>query len=1217
MQQPDDRQSWQSGVAGTIVLPPLSRHMTESQDASKQRSSSAASISFDADGRVLSASPEAAAALGYGSSADLIGVFLSSLIGDEAAITVLDRVIAAEEQGIHSQDSEFAESGIVKFVRQDGTRIPLDTFVTPENSGGWLTLLDPAGGTTGPGDAGQPISQIDVAATLRTLVETTRTAASAEEVCQGFAHQLRASIGADELVIARSGSVNGMYEAISHFTPEGSLPNSGSVDLPPSLIPANGAGPVQADSLDTLALFDPAVIGGTEITGAFLATRAELADGAHLLIIATAPPSHQWPESTSLLVETGALSLASAVHAAELRIHLATQSRTRETVRQVGLLASQDNDGNFLDAALKVIARRLPISAISIHASDSVTGRCYVAATAGQSEEEYGDLAPAFEWDLPGSLEQRVLNSGRPAFLSASSREMTSIPPATISRWRSQGLQAVAAIPLREAGEPVGVLIAGLTSDSLRQIDLFRLMESIAPAVHLGIGLTGGGPGAVPPIDESTPDSGFVSPKVLLALTRAASESHDSETLFASVTEWLLEIVPSARVAWGTIDRHNRTYRRVCDYAPGSDSSTTEGLVVIAEEEFGTLDLSGLNLGEPGSEIGQLNSMRAAVVVDQRVLAVVTVWPREGEPFEANDLARLDRVNEFIAAPLARILETEAILGRQRERDMVSKLGAQAAQFHEPAPAFRSMRTELESLFPHDRVIFVELDTFTEIAVALYDSDASPVDPVRTSFPISVLPSAEIVESTEPLVVSFDPNQARDLFSDFNSLLSVPVSATDGPAGFLLLLGQDAEAFTPAQTGLATLLSDQLTGAQAGWHAYRSTREAARDLREVRKQLNLILESAPVAIISTDPNGVCTWLDGHGLETLGVEREEMLGRSIFELTGKMPELEDAIRQALRGVPATAVTPIGSHSAEVWAQPVTALDGSVNGVTLIGYDVSAQVRSRRVLAENRELQSTLKQRSRIVSTVSHELRNQLTSIIAYTDVLSFGADDQLSERQAHALSVIQRTAGKLDTMISDLLGLDYELDLNEVNVGNFMREIIDAQEPIFSSARQTLSLSLPDVECTVKADHLRLSQVVTNLLSNASKYSPAQAIISVEVNVSGDQLEICVADNGPGIPPDQVEHVWETGTRLANTHSRTVPGSGLGLSIARKIVELHGGKTELESELGVGTRVTVTLPGVAVDTRMVVKQSQKPAAAKAAKLKPVAGSRTRRQRRSAS
>lgn len=1194
--------------------------MQDSPDASAQRTSNGAKIGFDADGRVLSVSGAAAKVLGYRDAEELTGRPLSSLIGEEAAITLLDSVFAAEELGLVSNglDADQLSEHRVTFARQDGSRVSLETMLTPENSGGWLTLIDSRGGRSKPSTGPDANREIDVAAVLRSVAIRTGGLSNPLEICTEYARQINEAIRPDELIIARSSDIAGVYDALAEATGDDVTGDAGTVDLPSALIPAHGSSPVQVASLEALALFEPAVISGREATGAFLAARANAPDGAHILVIATAKAGTEWNDSAVLLVEAAALTVATSLYSADLSKKLGAASRAQETVRQIGVLASTDHDGGFLNSARRVMARRLPVSAISIHVADPVTGRCYVAATSGQSDDEHGDLAPGFEWDLAGSLEQQVLKSGRPVFISSSSLERVSVPPETIARWRSRGLYAIAAIPMKEAGQAVGVLVAGFSSAPPDRSDLFRLMESIAPAVHLGVGLSAGRPGIEPEPDESASDLGFISPKTLLALTRAATESPDSATLFASVTEWMLEIIPTHRVAWGVIDPDTRTYRRIYHYDPGSDSLEANESVPVDDEELQTLDMPALNVTEPGYGSDAAEAVRAAVMSDKQLLAVVTAWPRDDdEPFTEVNLARLERINEFIAGPLARVMETEAVIEVQHKQRIVMSVGAQASSYSDPEQALRNVRPLITKLLPHERAVLIEVDEFAKLAHVRYDSDTLPNETETVSLPLAPFSALGISDAEESDFHSLNEIVASDLFEGFASVVSIPVGSDDSALNMLLLLSEGMMNDSDEQLKLADALSAQLTIAHGGWNAHRSTREATRDLREVRRQLNLLLDSAPVAIISTDANGVCTWLEGHGLQVLGIKREQMLGTSIFELTGKLPELEDVIRQALRGAPASAVTPIGPHSAEVWAQPVTEIDGTVKGITIVGYDVSADVRNKKVLVENRELQKTLKERSRTVSTVSHELRNQLTSIIAYTDVLSFASEDQLTERQAHALSVIQRTAGKLDVMISDLLGLDYELDVSEVDVSSFMREIVDAQEPIFSSANQSLSLSLPNVPCTVQADHLRLTQVVTNLLSNASKYSPPEAKVSVEVAINDEHLEICVIDNGPGIPTDQLERVWDSGTRLASSSSRSVQGSGLGLSIARKIVELHGGTASIQSELGVGTTVTVSLPGVTVDQKMELKPSRKSPASNVIKLKPAAGSRGRGRRRKTS
>lgn len=1180
-----------------------------------------ATIGVDVDGRVLSASSSAATALGYSRPEELQGVSLAELVGDEDAHRLLDRIAApGDARGLYhvyaGENAASAQDRIITFIRHDGSRTTLNSVVTPGMNGSRITSIDPASGGVANAEPLAGFSApMDVAGILRRLAEQSGSIGDVSEITSRFATELVNAVSADSITVARSSAISGIYEPLARVSQPGGFSLTETIDLPPALIPQQGSGPIAVESLETLALFEPVIIYGEEFDGAYIAARADLHDGAHLLVIATAPGGKVWHESATLLLESGVLALAGTLRAAELDRRIASYSRASETVRQIGALASRDHNGGFLDAARKIIARRLPVSAISIHVADPVTGLCYVPEASSPGDEENGALAPDVEWQLAGSIEQRVLKTGAAVFTSAASSERLSVPPATIAHWRKSGLQAVAAIPLREAGEIVAIMLAGFSSPVSDYKEMIRLLESIAPAVHLGVGLSAGRPGADPEPEDSTDEAGFVSPKVLLAIAQDASESPDTLTLFASVTEWMREIIPCDRVAWGTIDRSTNTYHRAYRYDTTATVNSGDFTAQLTTEELGVIDIAGLGMAEPGLPQELDGSMRAAVTAGNRVLGVVTVWPRDDESFTSVNLARLERTCKMISGPLDRVLETEAVRKSLRKREEITQIGVLAAEFSDPAQAMRALRANICKIFPHDRALFIEIDQFDGIATVRYDSATLPNEPESPVISLSNLPSPDFAAADEPVSVSVSGgnDEPHPVFAGYESLLAIPIRANVGPECALLLLSETAKPANGEQVQLARSFSDQLKGALAGWHAYASTRDLRHDVNDIRKQLSLVLDSAPIALISVDANGVCLALEGHGLETLGIIREEMHGSPVFKITEDSPQLEDAIRQALRGELATALTPFGAYSVEVWAQPKTEIDGTVTGATLVWFDVSDRLRSNQANAEKRELQATLAERTDIIETASHDLRQQLQAIMINTELLSYDPQEKLSQGEAQALTVIQRSAEKLDKMIEDLPGLDYELIVSRVDVSNLMREIVEAQEQIFVAAGQTLSLSVPEQPYTVLADNLRVTQVVTNLLSNASKYSPSGAFVSIEVSVREDQLVICVIDTGPGIPSDQLERVWDTHIRLPSSDTKAVKGSGLGLAIARRFVEMHGGTASIESEVGFGTTVTVTLPG-AMPAEQVVDETGD-TAAKSASKSAASGTGTRRTRAS--
>ena len=1154
-----------------------------------------ATIGFDAEGRVMSVSAPAASALGYASGEDLQGLALSALIGKEASSALLRALQAhAHDDEDFLDEDELAPSGPVSFLKRDGSRVSLQTVVTPETSGGWITLIESATDRARSSSDG-----LSVRDALKLIARAASLADSEDGLATQLARSLRESLGTETVIVARSTAAPGLYDPIAVDSESQRVNATEPFELPAPLIPLPGDGPLAIDSADRLALFEPAVISGEELSGGYMAGRVEVSSGSHLLVIALNAVERSWTDDALLTFEAAGALTSSALRSLSLGDRVASATRDAETVRRVGLIASKSSDDAFMASARQTLARRIPVVALAVHSIDPVTSRCHVTAT---SSSETSPLAPENEWQLGGSLEQHVLRAGAPVIVSSSSRDRVNVSPASVRRWREHGLQAVIAVPLRERGQVTATLTAGFASPVESPQDAIRLLEAIAPAIQIGAGISSGKLSAPKQTQKSEQDPGYIEPELLLALTRAASESPDSETLFASVTEWLLEIIPSSRVTWGAVRRGSRSYRRMFTYDAASAGMPGEEETVLSTEELESLKSSGIGLPEPGQPLENSQTVRCAVMADQRIVGVVTVWAQDGELFSTEDLARIERVCEFVAGPLARIIDIESIRDAQVSRDQVATVGSQIASFIDPAQAFRSSKVQLSRIFPNDRILFLEFDHIASVAHVVYDSSITPGQPTpRNGMLISALPAPAIASAQEPITASLDGSAGRQpgsLFAGIRSLLSAPVTDTDGTAAALLFLSEEPEKYTADLRDLAQALASHLTGAFATWQAHRSSKEWTNELRETRKQLNSILGSAPVTLINIDNNGVCTRLEGHGLDTLGVRREDMLGKSIFELTGKLPQLEDAIRQALRGIPSNASATLGSKAAEVWAQPVINNDGTIGGVTVVGYDVSERIRSRRARSEVRELQALNRERTRFIGAVSHELRNPLHSIVFYADILSAGGPENLKPQQAQALSVIQDSSERLDALINDLTDLsrldtgDFGLDLATMDVSKFLHELVDAQKPMFEGAGQSLELDSADPCGSVQADKLRLTQVITNLLNNASKFSPKGTTVSVIAATQGSAVRITVADTGPGIAKDHLEHVFDAGYRVESEQTKSVPGTGLGLAIAKRITELHGGKITMESEPDKGTRVTITLPSVVITEEVVAEEPKR-------------------------
>lgn len=216
------------------------------------------------------------------------------------------------------------------------------------------------------------------------------------------------------------------------------------------------------------------------------------------------------------------------------------------------------------------------------------------------------------------------------------------------------------------------------------------------------------------------------------------------------------------------------------------------------------------------------------------------------------------------------------------------------------------------------------------------------------------------------------------------------------------------------------------------------------------------------------------------------------------------------------------------------------------------------------------------------SVAHEVRTPLSSLVASAEILAGDYAEMSPEEMQSTVMRIERAAVRLHTLVENVL------DAGSIRAGRFsihpepvgLADVLDSAlagiQPLLEEKQQRLVVDVAQDLPPVLADERRISQVFSNLMSNACKYGPAGEIIGVAARARGDELLIRVTDQGPGIPLPEQGELFERYFR-ASSSSRTSPGTGLGLAISKAIVEAHGGKMGLESEPGSGTAVWFTLP----------------------------------------
>ena len=231
------------------------------------------------------------------------------------------------------------------------------------------------------------------------------------------------------------------------------------------------------------------------------------------------------------------------------------------------------------------------------------------------------------------------------------------------------------------------------------------------------------------------------------------------------------------------------------------------------------------------------------------------------------------------------------------------------------------------------------------------------------------------------------------------------------------------------------------------------------------------------------------------------------------------------------------------------------------------------------------------RKEFVANVSHELRTPLTTIKTYTETLLDGAMDDVSVA-ADFLKVIDSETHRMTLLVYDLLELsrlDYQqlkLNLEIVDLNALIYQSVMQHEILSEKKNQSMSFTPYNGACFIEADAGRINQVLTNIISNAVKYSPSGASISIEVKDADKYFKVFVKDTGMGIPRDDLRRIFERFYRVDKARSRSMGGTGLGLAIAKEIMEAHNFRITASSELGKGTTMILRFNKLELDGEII-------------------------------
>ena len=314
------------------------------------------------------------------------------------------------------------------------------------------------------------------------------------------------------------------------------------------------------------------------------------------------------------------------------------------------------------------------------------------------------------------------------------------------------------------------------------------------------------------------------------------------------------------------------------------------------------------------------------------------------------------------------------------------------------------------------------------------------------------------------------------------------------------------------------------------------------------------------------------------------DRDAVDGAARDTLSGKVAEFRAEFRVMRPGDEPRWILSIGKAE----------FDDAGEAVRMIGINLDIQDRKRIEAA----LQDEDRRKDEFLATLSHELRNPLSPLTTGIEVLKLAPAGAASA--ASTLSMLERQVRHLTRLVDDLMDVSrirsgkIALTFAEVSIGDIVQQAVQACQPLIDRAQHRLTVVVEPTQIAVKGDEVRLTQVLTNVLNNAAKYTPHGGHIDIQAGIEDGQAVLRVIDDGAGIAPAELAVVFDLFTQADDTLLRRDGGLGIGLSLVRKIVELHGGSVRCDSRgLGFGATFEIRLPLLRVADVDVTRDAARP------------------------
>ena len=362
---------------------------------------------------------------------------------------------------------------------------------------------------------------------------------------------------------------------------------------------------------------------------------------------------------------------------------------------------------------------------------------------------------------------------------------------------------------------------------------------------------------------------------------------------------------------------------------------------------------------------------------------------------------------------------------------------------------------------------------------------------------------------------------------------------------------------------------------------------AEQELKAQGREKKVILDSLNELVVFVDPALKIIWANKAALEHMNMGLVEAVGLSQRSAPGVSSQafehlhLEEAFA---RGEKKSGE--LSAADGTVWsiqAVPVTDDAGKIIGILETWRDITESKKAEKLFQEKQIAEAANLTKSEFLANMSHELRTPLNSIIGFSDLLGEQVFGELNEKQLKSVGNISRSGKHLLNLINDILDLSkveagkMELKYGEFGLAGKLSSVKSLLAPIASRKNIEIEIDVDSELDTIRADEARFVQVLYNLLDNAIKFSNENGLVKVEVKRKGEMVEIMVKDTGIGIEEKDQKKLFKPFSQIDPFTSKKFQGTGLGLSLVKQIVQLHGGNVWFRSKAEEGSTFAFTLP----------------------------------------